>query len=127
MKTKSEYHNLKDLIVESMIKYNKRKGVIFVNTCINAENVYKLLQKQDKLKVYIYISKNIEVENDSDTDIKIFEKIKNNVLLFVLVKLEMVMIMILLILFVSEIQNNLILILNKLLVEDYDGQKCISK
>ena len=56
---KSEYHNLKDLIVESMTKYNKRKGIIYVNTCINAENLYKLLQKQDKLKVYIYISKNI--------------------------------------------------------------------
>ena len=71
---KSEYHNLKDLIVESMTKYNKRKGIIYVNTCINAENLYKLLQKQDKLKVYIYISKNIEVKHDSDTDIKIFEK-----------------------------------------------------
>ena len=70
---KSEYYNLKDLIIESMIKYNKKKGIIYVNDCMNAENLYKLLQKQDKLNVYIYISKNIEVENDSDTDIKIFE------------------------------------------------------
>jgi len=73
---KSEYHNLKDLIVESMTKYKKKKGIIYVNDCKNAENLYKLLQKQDKLNVYIYVSKNIEVENDSDTDIKTFEKDK---------------------------------------------------
>lgn len=73
---KSEYHNLKDLIVESMTKYKKKKGIIYVNDCKNAENLYKLLQKQDKLNIYIYVSKNIEVENDSDTDIKTFEKDK---------------------------------------------------
>ena len=73
---KSEYHNLKDLIVESMTKYKKKKGIIYVNDCKNAENLYKLLQKQDKLNVYIYVSKNIEVENNSDTDIKTFEKDK---------------------------------------------------
>jgi superfamily II DNA or RNA helicase len=70
---KTEYHNLKDLIVESMTKYNKKKGIIYVNDCKNAENLYKLLQKQNKLNVYIYVSKNIEVENDSDTNIKTFE------------------------------------------------------
>jgi superfamily II DNA or RNA helicase len=68
-----EYHNLKDLIVDSMIKYKKRKGIVYVNDCKNAENLYKLLQKQDKLNVYIYISKEIDVETDSDTDIKTFE------------------------------------------------------
>ena len=73
---KTEYHNLKDLIVESMTKYNKKKGIIYTNNCINAENLYKLLKKQDKLNVYIYISKNIEVENDSDINIKEFEKDK---------------------------------------------------
>ena len=73
---KSEYHNLKNLIVESMTKYNKKKGIIYVNNCINAENLYKLLQKQDKLNVYIYISKNIEVKNDYDTNIKTFENDK---------------------------------------------------
>ena len=70
---KTEYHNLKELIVESMTKYNKKKGIIYVNDCKNAENLYKLLQKQNKLNVYIYVSKNIEVENDSDTNIKTFE------------------------------------------------------
>ena len=73
---KTEYHNLKDLIIETMIKYKKKKGIIYVNDCQNAENLYKLLQKQNKINVYIYISKNIEVENDSDTDIKAFEKDK---------------------------------------------------
>jgi len=71
---KSEYHNLKNLIVESMTKYNKKKGIIYVNNCINAENLYKLLQKQGKLNVYI--SKNIEVKNDNDTNIKTFENDK---------------------------------------------------
>ena len=70
---KTEYHNLKELIVESMTKYGKKKGIIYVNDCKNAENLYKLLQKQNKLNVYIYVSKNINVENNSDTDIKIFE------------------------------------------------------
>jgi superfamily II DNA or RNA helicase len=71
---KSEYHNLKDLIIESMTKYKKKKGIIYVNNCKNAEKLYKLLQKQNKLNVYIYISKNIKVKIDSDTDIKTFEK-----------------------------------------------------
>jgi superfamily II DNA or RNA helicase len=81
---KSEYHNLKDLIIESMIKYNKKKGIIYVNDCKNAENLYKLLQNQDKINVYIYISKNIEVENENDTDIKIFENdIKQSIIISV--------------------------------------------
>ncbi len=70
---KTEYHNLKDLIVESMTKYKKKKGIIYVNDCKNAENLYNLLQKQDKLNIYIYVSKNIQVENDNDTNIKTFE------------------------------------------------------
>jgi superfamily II DNA or RNA helicase len=70
---KSEYHNLTDLIVESMIKYNKKKGIVYVNECINAENLYRLLQKQNKINIYIYISKNIITENINDTNIKIFE------------------------------------------------------
>ena len=70
---KTEYHNLKDLIVESMIKYNKKKGIIYVNDCKNAENLYRLLKEQNKINVYIYVSKNIKVENNDDTNIKIFE------------------------------------------------------
>ena len=71
---KKDYHNLKDLIVDAMTKHNKKKGIIYVNDCKNAENLYKLLQKQDKLNVYIYISKEIEVEHYHDTSIKIFEQ-----------------------------------------------------
>ena len=74
---KTQYHNLKDLIVESMCKYNKKKGIIYVNDCTNAQSLYTLLQTQNKLNVYIYISKNIDVENESDTDIKTFENDKN--------------------------------------------------
>lgn len=74
---KTEYHNLKELIIESMIKYNKKKGIIYVNDCKNAENLYRLLQNQDKINIYIYISKNIQTENDSDTDIKTFENDNN--------------------------------------------------
>jgi superfamily II DNA or RNA helicase len=70
---KTEYHNLKDLIIESMTKYNKKKGIIYVNDCKNAESLYKLLQKQNKLNIYIFVSKNIEVENESDANIKNFE------------------------------------------------------
>lgn len=40
---KKEYHNLCDLIISNMIKYNKRKGIIYVNNCANAEALYKLL------------------------------------------------------------------------------------
>jgi len=72
--TKTEYHNLKDLIVESMIKYNKKKGIIYVNNCSNAENLYKLLQKQNIVNVYIYISKNTNTDiYENDKDIKCFE------------------------------------------------------
>ena len=71
---KTEYHNLKDLILESMTKYKKKKGIIYVNNCKNAENLYKLIKQQKKINVYIYISKNIEVENDNDKDIYNFEK-----------------------------------------------------
>ncbi len=73
---KSEYHNLKDLIVECMVKYKKKKGIIYVNDCKNAENLYNLLKEQNKINVYIYVSKNIEVENDTDADIKSFEQDK---------------------------------------------------
>jgi superfamily II DNA or RNA helicase len=85
---KSEYHNLKDLIIESMTKYNKKKGIVYVNDCKNAENLYKLLQNQDKINIYIYISKNIEVENDCDTDIKAFENDKKQCLIICVGKIN---------------------------------------
>lgn len=33
------------LICDSMIKYNKKKGIIYVNDCTNADNLSKLLIK----------------------------------------------------------------------------------
>jgi superfamily II DNA or RNA helicase len=74
---KSEYHNLKDLIIDSMTRYNKKKGIIYVNDCINAQKLFKLLKKQDILNVYIYVSKNIEIANENDKDIKAFENDEN--------------------------------------------------
>lgn len=70
---KSEYHNLKDLIIESMSKYNKKKGIIYVNDSVNAQNLYNLLKSQNIINVYIFISKEINVENSNDTNIKNFE------------------------------------------------------
>ena len=70
---KSEYHNLKDLIIESMTKYNKKKGIVYVNNSVNAKNLYDLLKKQYIINVYLFISKKVEVENYSDTDIQTFE------------------------------------------------------
>ena len=84
---KSEYHNLKDLIIESMTKYKKKKGIIYVNDCKNAENLYKLLKRQYILNVYIYISKNIQVENDSDTNIKTFEDDTNQCIIICVSKI----------------------------------------
>jgi superfamily II DNA or RNA helicase len=71
---KAVYHNLKDLIVESMTKYTKKKGIIYVNDSDNAVNLFNLLKTQNIINAYLYISKNVDVENDSDTDIKEFEK-----------------------------------------------------
>jgi superfamily II DNA or RNA helicase len=68
---KNQYHNLKDLIIESMINFNKRKGIVYLNTQNNAKTLYKLLKKQDQINTYIYISDNID--NDFDINIKNFE------------------------------------------------------
>ena len=73
---KTMYHNLKNLVVEAMVRHNKKKGIIFVNDCKNAENLYSLLKKQDKINVYIYVSKDVSVETASDKDINEFEKDK---------------------------------------------------
>jgi superfamily II DNA or RNA helicase len=71
---KSEYHNLKDLIINSITTYKKRKGIVYVNDCKNAQNLYDLMKKQSDINVYIYVSKNVNVENEEDTNIKSFEK-----------------------------------------------------
>ncbi len=81
---KEEYHNLKDLIVNSMKKYNKRKGIIYVNETANAEKLYNLMKQQTDIDTYIYVSKDIEVENENDKDIEQFElNIKPSVIIVV--------------------------------------------
>ena len=73
---KKEYHNLTDLIVNCMCKYNKKKGLIYVNDCKNAEKLYKLMKKQNTVNVYIYISKNLDID-ENDKNIKNFENDSN--------------------------------------------------
>lgn len=84
---KKEYHNLKDLIVESMTKYNKLKGIVYVNDTTNAEKLYNLMKKQNTINTYLYVSKNIEVESEDDIDIKKFEEDKNKSIIIVVGKL----------------------------------------
>ncbi len=70
---KTEYHNLRDLIIESFDKYQKKKGIVYVNKCENAQNLYNLMQKQNKINTYIYVTGEVNVLKDSDKDIKVFE------------------------------------------------------
>lgn len=69
---KYEYADLSKLIEKSMINYNKRKGIIYVNNCQNAENLYNLIKIQNIIKPYIYISKDIE-DIDSEEEKNNFE------------------------------------------------------
>ena len=85
--SKKEYHNLKDLIVESMLKYNKKKGIIYVNNTHNAQSLYKLMKKQDTIDSYIYVSKEIDVDDFNDTDIKHFENNNKPVIIIVVGKI----------------------------------------
>jgi superfamily II DNA or RNA helicase len=74
---KAEYIELSKIIEECMIKYKKKKGVIYVNTQENAKELYKLMTTKTKLKTYIYISQsNIELVNEDDDNITNFEKNK---------------------------------------------------
>jgi superfamily II DNA or RNA helicase len=79
---KKEYHNLKDLVLESMCKYNKKKGIIYVNTHENAKSLYELIKTQNKINQYIFISgsmysEQMELEEiikiDHDSNISNFE------------------------------------------------------
>ena len=84
---KKEYHNLKDLIVDSMTKYNKLKGIVYVNDTTNAEKLYNLMKKQTLINTYIYVSKNIEVDSEDDINIKKFEEDNNKAIIIVVGKL----------------------------------------
>jgi superfamily II DNA or RNA helicase len=71
---KKEYHDTAKLIVNSMIEYNKKKGIIYVNDCSSAENLYRLLKKYDIINTYIYISYKINIIDENDDNLDIFEK-----------------------------------------------------
>lgn len=70
---KEEYHNLKDLITESMVKFNKKKGLICVNSIANAQKLYNLMNTQTKINTYIFVSGDVQVNDVSHTSIKKFE------------------------------------------------------
>lgn len=70
---KQQYHNLRDLVVESMEKYNKRKGIIYVNSIDNAQKLYDLMKTQSKINTYIFVSGIVKVNNDDDLSIEKFE------------------------------------------------------
>jgi superfamily II DNA or RNA helicase len=84
---KKDYHNLKDLIIESMIKYNKKKGIVYVNDTTNAENLYKLMKTQDIINSYVYVSKELSVDNENDTSITAFEEDNQKSIIIVVGKL----------------------------------------
>jgi superfamily II DNA or RNA helicase len=86
---KEEYHNLKDLIVDTMIKYNKRKGIIYVNNCDNAENLHKLMKTQNEIKSYIYVSKTIKnIDNEDEVNIIKFENDNNKCIIIAVAKIS---------------------------------------
>ena len=70
---KKEYHNLKDLIISTMTKHNKKKGIVYVNNCENAKILQKLMETQKVIKSYIYISKDYDDFDECDKDISNFE------------------------------------------------------
>jgi len=84
---KSEYHNLKDLIVNGMIKYQKKKGIIYVNCIQNAENLYNLMKTQNEINTYIYVSGDVLLENETDDNINTFESDKKPAIIIVVGKL----------------------------------------
>lgn len=85
---KNEYHNLKSMIVDAITKHNKKKGIIYVNDTTNSENLYKLMDTQDKIKTYIYVSKDVETKDEKDKKIEEFEKNENPCIIIVVGKIS---------------------------------------
>lgn len=67
-------HNLRLLITESMIKYNKRKGIIYFNDSEKAKSLYFEMKKQKDIKTFIYISRDYDDIPIEDTDINTFNE-----------------------------------------------------
>uniref|UniRef100_A0A6C0E2J8 Helicase ATP-binding domain-containing protein n=1 Tax=viral metagenome TaxID=1070528 RepID=A0A6C0E2J8_9ZZZZ len=74
---KKEYHNLKDLIISTMTKHKKKKGIVYVNNCSNAKKLQKLMETQKDIKSYIYVSKDYDDFDECDKDITNFENNEN--------------------------------------------------
>ena len=89
---KHEYHNLKDLIIECMCKYKRKKGIIFVNKQINAQNLYDLMEKQEKtksyIKPYIYLSGDVDIIDKNDSRIDFYESNPDPCVLIVVGKIS---------------------------------------
>jgi hypothetical protein len=73
---KAEYTNLTKLIVDNMIKFNKKKGIVYVNTCSNADKLYKLLKNDKRTNTYIYTSKATGYEEEDDNNVE--SNLENN-------------------------------------------------
>jgi superfamily II DNA or RNA helicase len=69
--TQNKYHNLPKLIMNTMTKYNKKKGIIYTNRCKHALELYELLNKEEyTINVYITIS-------EGKNELEEFKKDKN--------------------------------------------------
>jgi len=66
---KHEYSDLSKLVEKSMIRYDKRKGIIYVNDCKNATNLYNIMKNNDIIKPYLYISKEVDdIDSEEEKD-----------------------------------------------------------
>lgn len=86
---KQEYGDLSKLIIKSMIQYNKKKGIVYVNSCKNAENLFKLMKTQREVIPYIYISKDkitlidkINIDNDENVEMMEYINMKEQLFQF---------------------------------------------
>lgn len=89
---KTEYHSLCYLICESMIKYNKKKGIIYVNTQENAVILYKLINTEKyrkyNVKSYIYISTKVDLKYVDDNKLEEFENNRNSSIIITCKKID---------------------------------------
>jgi superfamily II DNA or RNA helicase len=83
---KKEYHDLKNLIIDCMNNFNKKKGIIYVNNTNNAKMLYDIMKKE--INTYIYVSKNIDVDSELDKDIYDFENNDNPCIIIVVGKIS---------------------------------------
>jgi superfamily II DNA or RNA helicase len=71
-----------------MTRYNKRKGIVYVNTRANAKKLHKLMKTQNIIKSYIYISKDIDTDVDIEQSITDFENDLNKCIVIAVGKIS---------------------------------------